>query len=370
MGQFEINLASPDDDAALRTLLASTPTEGSVRVAFTREPSYFDAAVVDGHFRQVVVVRCTATQQVVGMGVRSVFAAYVDGQPANVGYLSGLRLLPAYRGQAGLLARGYRFLRQLHDDRRAPYYLTTVAADNHAATRILSSQRAGLPVYHPWGRYHTLTYAARPASGRAPGQITVRAATPGDGPAVAAWLARQGARRQFFPVLGEEEFNGHPRRMHQLRPESILLAYEADRLVGVIGVWDQRPFKQTIVAGYSRWLQLARPCYNVAARLGAKPALPPVGQTLNVVYAAFLTAEEDRPEVAVALLHGAQAEAHAQGGNLLLVGLHESDPLLPALQSRSGREYVTILYLVYWPGDALDFDRLAARPPYLELGCL
>ena len=61
-----------------------------------------------------------------------------------------------------LLARGYQFLRQLHADRRADFYLTTIADENRAAIRLLTSGRAELPVYNPWGRYITLAIRPRP----------------------------------------------------------------------------------------------------------------------------------------------------------------------------------------------------------------
>ena len=36
---------------------------------------------------------------------------------------------------------------------------TTIAEGNEMALRILTSGRAGLPMYHPAGRYHTIAIA-------------------------------------------------------------------------------------------------------------------------------------------------------------------------------------------------------------------
>src|SRR5438270_9605247 len=112
MSRFRIDLATPADDAELRRVLAATPMPGRVRVGFRREPSWFAAAVVDGFFRQVVVCRDLDTGRLAGFGCRSVRRLYVNGRPADVGYLSGLRLLPEHRG-LGLVARGYAFFRRL-----------------------------------------------------------------------------------------------------------------------------------------------------------------------------------------------------------------------------------------------------------------
>jgi len=157
MSRFEFKIATREDDAALRELLAATPMHGDIELAFAREPSYFDASAVDGKYVQVVSVFDKKSRRLIGMGSRAINPCYVNGQVTNVGYLSALRLLPEYRGKAALLARGYQFFRELHNDHRAPFYLTTVAADNTPAIKLLTTQRAGLPIYHPLGKYCTLT---------------------------------------------------------------------------------------------------------------------------------------------------------------------------------------------------------------------
>lgn len=370
MSQFEINLASPEDDAALRGLLESTPMAGDIRLAFARQPSYFAATAIDGHHAHVVTVRDKSTGQIVGMGSRSIFRAFVNGLATNVGYLSGLRLLPEHRKQAGLLARGFRKFRELHSDGRAAYYLTTVAADNHESLAVLTSQRAGLPVYHPWGRYHTLTFAAQRNGSRLPANLLIRRATPADAATVEAFLHQQGSQRQFFPILNQQEFAGKPRRLIGMRPESILLAWADGQLVGTLGLWDQKPFKQTMVTSYSRRLSLARPFYNAMAGLQRKPQLPRAGQMLNLRYAAVPVVRSDYLHAADHLLQAATHRLRHDLSELLLLGLHERDPLLEQLRPLSGREYVTLMFLVYWPDETPDIEQLAGLPPYLELGCL
>src|SRR5690606_24506741 len=201
MSQFEINLASPEDDAALGTLLESPPMGGDIELAFARRPSYFAAAAVDGHFVQVVTVREKRTGRIVGMGSRAIARGYVEGEPADIGYLSGLRLLREYRGRGGLLARGFRKFRELHADGRAPFYLTTVAAENREARTLLTSERGGLPVYHPWGEYHTLTIATAATPPPESNEATFRFATRQDAGTISQFLAENGPRRQLFRIF-------------------------------------------------------------------------------------------------------------------------------------------------------------------------
>lgn len=113
MSRFEFDLATRADDAELRAILAATPMPGRISVSFRREPSFFAAAGVEGPFHQVVVCRDRQQNRIAGFGCRSVRQRYVNGRPTPVGYLSGLRALPEYRG-LGLVARGYRYFRELH----------------------------------------------------------------------------------------------------------------------------------------------------------------------------------------------------------------------------------------------------------------
>src|SRR5262245_36040410 len=154
MSRYTIELAAPEDDAALRSVLAQTPMEGRIAVAFRREPSFFDAAAVEGRFHQVVLGRDRSEGHVVGFGVRSISERFVNGTAQPVGYLSGLRIIPPHRNGA-LLARGYRFFHELHRDARAKLYLTTIAEGNRTALDVLTSGRGGLPAYHPAGQYRT-----------------------------------------------------------------------------------------------------------------------------------------------------------------------------------------------------------------------
>ena len=54
----------------------------------------------------------------------------------------------------------------------------------------------------------------------------------------------------------------------------------------------------------------------------------------------------------------------------MLLGLHETDPLLPVARRYQAACYVTYLFLVCWADGDTVRQALDGRPPYLELGCL
>jgi hypothetical protein len=360
MSRYRIELATEDDDADLRRVLAETPMPGRVTVSFRREPSYFAAAEVDGHFRQVVAGRDLDTGRLIGFGSRSVRRVYVNGRPTDVGYLSALRLLAEHRN-LGLVARGYAHFRKLHADGQAQLYLTTIAEGNDRALDLLTSGRAGLPAYHPAGRYCTL---AIPRVRSPRGQADIRPATPDDLPAILDFLQTHGPTRQFFPCYMAADFFGTHGALRGLRPADLLLAWQSGRLVGTLGSWDQSGYRQAVVHGYRGLLRWTRPLVNGWQWLHGRPALPRAGGALRHRIAALPVVADHVPDVLTALL------AAATGGEYLLLGLHERDPLLPAARRYSTAEYVTRLFVVCWSDGEACRDALDGRVPYLEAGSL
>ncbi len=344
---------------------------GRISVCFQREPSWFDAAVVDGFQRQVVACRDTETGRIIGYGCRSIRRLHVNGQPASVGYLSSLRLLPEYRNR-GLIARGYAFFRKLHEDGQTPFYLTTIARDNRMAVEVLTSGRAGLPTYHPAGWYHTLAIPLPRRSGAAPkaGPVEVRAASVETLGCLVEFLNREGKRRQFFPCWREEDFFNPQGLLRDLAPERILQAWRGGKLVGCIAGWDQHAFRQSVIHSYAGWVALSRPLYNVWAWVRGLPGLPVAGTTLRYLTAALVVVAEDDPEVFVGLLEALRRQAAGGPWSYLLLGLHERDPLLRTAWRFQTTCYSAGLYLVCWPAGEAQRAALDDRPPYLELGSL
>jgi hypothetical protein len=370
MSRYRFELATADDDADLRHVLAATPMEGRIAVAFHREPSWFAGAVVDGQFRQVIACRDLRTGRIIGFGCRSIRAVYINGRPGTVGYLSSLRVLPEHRN-LGLVARGYAAFREQHGDGRVPFYLTTIAAGNRPALTILTSGRAGLPAYHPAGDYHTVAIALprwRPVI-RA-GTVSVRAATGDDLPAVLDFLAAVGPGRQFFPRLEASDFLSPEGPMRGLSLDKMLLAERGGRLVGTLAGWDQHDYRQSVVHAYHGWLRGVRPLYNAWAWLLGRPGLPRPGECFPYLMGALPVVAEDDENVFTALLGALRHRAAGGPWTHLLIGLHEADPLLRVVKRSQTACYVTHLFVVCWPDGEEARLAVDGRVSYLEAGSL
>jgi len=365
---MRFELAGPRHDPQLRALLREHGMPGWVELALEREPDFFAGAAAMGGASQTIVALEDDT--VVGMGCRSVREVYLNGRAASLGYLSGLRLQRRFRGGAAL-ARGYRFLKQLHEDGRAAAYLSTIIEGNQEVIALLTGGRAGLPRYHDLGRYVTFAVALGAwAPGRLPcPDVIVSRAALAELDAVVVFLNEHGPRRQFFPVVRREDFNSPA--WQGIEPRDALIARRADgRIEGVAACWDQSAYKQTRVVRYRRSLAAIRPLLNAALGVSGLPRLPDEGTLLPAWSLSLVCIRDDNPGTLAALLNHVHAERRGRCG-WLTIGLHERDPLCRALGRWTSLRYASRLYAVYWDDGRSVVDGLAPeRVPFLEVATL
>ncbi len=356
--RFALDLADERDDPELRDLLRRHPMGRRIRVTFEREPSFFAAARVQGDFRQVGVGRDVTTGRIIGMGARSIASAYLNGRPAPLGYLSDLRLIPENRGGL-LVARGYRYLRKLHQDGRAKLYYTVIVSDNAKALSTIAAGRAGLPPYHDCG------LILCPAIVLKRPKLPVRAdceIVRGDEellPQIVACLNRNNCRRQFAPVHCVQDF-APGGRWRDFRVQDFYVARRKARVIGVIGKWDQQSFKQTRIVGYGGALGVLRHLLR----------LPAVGQCLRYFYGSFAAVDGDDPGVFRALLRRMYNDAVGGEYRYFLVGLHELDPLCSVLGEYSITPFAGRLFCVCFEDGEPEYPELDARVPYIEIATL
>ncbi len=103
MARYRFEIARPEEDAAIRHIMASTPMDGAMTLAFQREPNYFRSNCVLGSDQQTILCRDMESGQPVGLATRSVRELFVGGQRHRVGYLRGLRFITSVR-RRGLLS--------------------------------------------------------------------------------------------------------------------------------------------------------------------------------------------------------------------------------------------------------------------------
>jgi hypothetical protein len=348
---FVIEPAQASDDAELRALLRETPMDGAIEVAFLREPNFFHASDIQGAFVQVFVGRLD--DEIIGVGTRAIRPSFINGARMDAGYLADLRLRRQYRGGT-FLARAYRFLRELHEDGRVTLYSTVIIEDNRVALTTIAANRAGLPRYTPLGRILTPAIHLRrrlpaPGGNIVSGSVELL-------PAIVAKLNEQ--RLQFAPAYAEEDFLDC--RLRGFHVEDFHVLLRQGRVAGVVGRWDQREFRQTVVVRYNGALRYLRPLLSLIRR----PMLPAPGQPLNHCYLAFLATDDNA--AFAALLRQAYNAALNSGYSHLIIGLHEADPRVAVLRDYRYTPFAGRLFAVTMDAP----PQLDGRLPYVEAALL
>ena len=321
-------VAGPDDDGTVRALLDETAMPSWVDMAIEREPASFapdEWAVI-----------AEEGSEVVGIYTASVLAAHVDGRPARLGYLGGLRVKPQFRRRIRHLREGYASVPALARE-AVPWWFTTIGADNVVARRLLESGVRGLPPYHFRGEYET--FALPVSRGKRRG-IWQRLDGPSPGASRHPLPAARGEGRSpvrmasaLLPACGETVPEGRMRgaiALHnalaaQFQCSPVLdedLVRCAGRFFvcdgGVAALWDQRAFKRIVARRYRR-PSLVAP-YNAYARLFRRIPLPRQGEALQQTFIAFFATERPTVEAMEDLLSHCQTP-------VATIGMHAGNPL-------------------------------------------
>jgi hypothetical protein len=382
MSQFVFEFATERHEPALRRLFAESEMEGDIRLSFRREPNYFWATGLFGPFCQVVVARDTATGAVIGVGTRAIRDGFINGKIDPIGYLADLRLDRRYRSGT-LIVRAYRHLSALHQDDQVKLYFTLIAEGNRRALDTIATGRAGLPPYHDWGR---VLSPAINLAGRKISAVTDARIVRGGAkmlPEIVECINRNHARRQFAPCYTLDQFAVTPAnrsgnmeektravRLRDFNIEDFYVAMRGGKIIGVLGKWDQSRFKQTVVTGYRGNLRVFRPMYNLASKWIGAPSYPSLGEPLRSFYASFIAVDDDDLNVFRALLRQLYNDHLGGGYHYFVVGLHEQDPLTPALSDYVQTPFAARLFVVRFANGAESFAALDDRPPYIELALL
>lgn len=362
--------ATSEDDAEMRAFLHRSPSGGDVRLRIEKEPSFHAAFEVEGERGDILLANDVDSGAIVGVGARAEKAAFINGVMRPLGYLSTLRIDPAYRG-GKVLKAGYTRFKDFHDAGRVRLYTTTIMSSNVAAVRALTQGRPGLPLYNDFGGYATHVFGVRRNPFKARGDCTVRVAAAPDALALQGFWLQQGPRRQFFPYYSARHVVEPEGLLRGLNIWDFLIAERNGEIVGTAALWNQRPFRQWIIDGYSRRAGMMMPLYNLFARVTGRPTFPRGGEALDYRFLSLFVVADDDEKVALSLLHALWQKARTTAPESLLVaGIHERDPLAHLLRRPTGVCFHSRLFVVHWDDGKEDFAALDGRVPYLEIGGL
>lgn len=330
---FLLREARPSDNERLIELAAACPMVGDLSLRIDRRPDFFALNRLEGdRWRVAVAEREGAIAGCVAFSER---LAFVNGRQMRTGYAGDLKVHPAHRD-----TRVADALSRWAEDAcgelpaRAPAVIT-VLAGNRAMERRLAGPR-GVPRFNRVGtvRTHSITILWKRGrlSRRGTGTMRVARARWIDVAQMGRLWQQVASGKQLAPVMTAAALGSWIKKAPGLDISSYRVARSSSgELLGFVGVWDQRSFKQLTVVGYSPRMAVARRVFNAFAPVAGAEPLPAAGAPLRCATAVHVCVPADRPDVLRALLIDAHNELRLSGFSFLNIGLDLKDPLSPAL---------------------------------------
>ena len=369
---FEFRLAKTEDDHQLKSMMKNIKMSGNIALSFEREPSYFMAEKSGNLKTDTMLVVDKENEKVVGIASRSLRYAFVDGVKSKIGYLSNLRGDKKVRNSL-LLAKGYKFLKNLHqNDKEVDFYISTILSDNTIAQKILTSQRAGLPIYESIGEFTTgfIPLNTSESETKVANITRLKPSVPYSIDDVVEFINNYNSQFQFAPFYTKDDFIGQ-NKLEGFSTDDFYLYIDNGEILGLIGAWNQTNYKQVKVASYSKLYQIIKPLYNLYAKVMRLPPLPPSGSYIKNIYGSFVAIKDDNRAVFESLVKAIQVDWSNRDYSYLAIGLHSRHPLSKTLLKRSSQTLKSMGYLVYWKDKSRELKLPTKQKiPHIETGTL
>lgn len=278
--KLEVCRAQPDDNGDILSLLSGNPQPGAISLSFERSPNYFHGAAISAEDPEVFLLRTPGGDQRSTLGIFNIGTRrlFINGELQRVRYLHDLRLDPCVRGTRAL---GMAFQTTRERMAEDELFQAVVLEENHTFLATMMRPRRMMPDLNARGSIETSLIHGRASRRFQAASVEIRPATVDDLPAMQTLLNAEGPKRQYFHYHDLEQLRNPGPWYRALSVSDYYLILEDGELAGLAGTWDQKPFKQTRIADYSRPVRLGRPLYNVWAKVTRGMPLPPIGGCLS-----------------------------------------------------------------------------------------
>ncbi len=332
MTAFVLRDARTSDNPSLVALAAACPMVGDLSLRIDRRPDFFALNRLEGQKWRLVVAERHGS--VVGCAAFSERRVFLNGHEMRTGYAGDLKVHPDHRDTKVADALSLWAENACADLPPTAPAVITVLAGNRSMERRMSGPR-GIPRFTLLGTIRSHSIPVLWNRGRlARGRRSTRIEKAGwsDVAGMTELWNRVARERQLAPVMTPGSLAAWIREAPGLDITSYRLARSSSgELLGFVGVWDQRSFKQLTVVGYSPRLAVVRGAFNLVAPVVGAERLPKPGSPLRCATALNVCVPGGRPDVLRALLIDAHNDLRHSGFSFLNVGLDVRDTLSDAL---------------------------------------
>jgi GNAT superfamily N-acetyltransferase len=361
-----VRLGTQADNPKVQDLVSKITMPGPAEMCFQRTPDFFvGAAVIGEEYTMTVADDSERPDVLAGLTVISGRDLYISGKRRRVYYSGDTRVDPFYR-RRGIASD--LFIAQKEFRTGQDLLQGIVLKDNTAP--LDAARRAANGVLFDYWVSHTIETSfifTRKVKPRIPAGVEIRAAKASDVPAMQAFFDREAPRRNGYPCYDfTKMLNQHP-YYAGISVGDYALAFKGGQIVGMLGGWDQKAYKQTRIMGFKPVIAAIRPLYNIYAGLFGGFKLPPVGGMLNYLTLHTTLIAGDDPALYRALIDWIMAN-QGQKYDALACAVTSGDPLLEVPRGYKRQKlFSSHFWLSYGDDPRPGIDD---RPLYVELGRL
>ncbi|MGE8561160.1 MAG: N-acetyltransferase family protein [Acinetobacter sp.] len=363
---FLVRSATEADDEQLVQLIAETMPSNGMILAFERYPSYLAASHAQYNRPDIkLVVPEENPAQVVGMMNLGRRDCFINGQAEGLRYVADLRLHPMHRGN--------KVLRLLMDYVYDSIPLDTifesvVLEDNTVACNILHHQRKGfpLPFHYDDIRTFTVSQAEQPKQFAHYRFQQMNSGHVGEANTFIRTM------KQHYNFLPNYDFSGlaesnHPFWLGMNIQDFYIMYDQHNQVIGLYGLWNQKPFKQTRVVDYSRPLKLIKPFYNLYAGMRGVLSLPKKNDAFEYLMIHSALCHPEKQGVFASLIFHAKQQTKLRRKQAFCITLANKDPRIHWMRNTTSHVIQAKHYFHSFkanPYDVFDHNKIS----YFEVG--
>lgn len=361
---FSARLATPADNPKIQDLVNKITAPGLAIMSFQRSPDFFVGARIIGQEVIMTVIEDSERPGVIaGMSVISGRELFINGEKRRTFYSGDVKVDSFYRRQ-GLGSRLYAEQR-VHLPADTLFQGIILSANKTAVAAQSRSTKGTMPDMWSTHKVETSLIYTRSLKPRLPKGIEIRAASAADVPNMQAFFDKEAPRRNGYPVYDFSKLLAGDAYYAGIRIEGFALALKNGEIVGMMGGWDQKSFKQTRIVGYKPWVAALRPFYNLYATIFGGIKLPAINGILNYLTLHTRVIANDDPAVFQALIDWIMVH-DGKKYDALACAVVTGDPLLSVPRGyKRQRLYSNHHWLGYDEDPTVGIDD---RPLYVELG--
>ena len=359
--KFELFLAEHSDWPDIKAIYDSGEFDGGIAVQYLRDPNPIASFEREGEKTVILMLKDRQTDKVAGFGACIIKKVFKDNKIMNMGYLTGLKLMPEYRKKVFFISYAYQKLYEYTKD-YVDFYFTTILQENTAVQKMLEKPRKLMPLYEYLGDYRV--YFCK--SGIKPfgnGRNSCRGSK-----TQTQYVGRRCCRNEV------EAFFARQAQGADLSLESIS-SYDLENAV-YYGLFDdgslracgyvlnQQHYKQYVVKNYSGIYRLIS---KLPTRLLGYPSFPRINEAANCACAG-LWAENDDAALAHRLWQFMRQDSREF--DFIMIGLHESHPLRSYFDKTRHIRYDSRCYIVDFEHDKKTYETLSGKKLYIDVAFL